>query len=709
MKKLIIAEKPSLAKNIADALGVKSKKDGYFENEKYVVSFAFGHLFSLKEIDDYIGEKKKWKDVKLPYFPKKFEFKLKNDEAVIKQYNVIKELVNRNDVDEIINCGDADREGQIIIDIILDSVGTNKKISRLWLPEQTADTIRHQIENCKNNIEYLNLKFEGLARTYIDWLYGINLTRYVTVKTNNMFPCGRVLIPIVKYIYDRDMEIQNFKPKKYYNIESKTTVKGDEVLLQIKEPKYSTQEKENAQKKANELNTYKAKVIDISKKEIKKQSPKLFSLSKLQTKLSKDYKIQFADSMKTIQKLYEDGYITYPRTNTEYLAENEKEKVEKLINSFSNYKLKMKDSKKIFDDSKIESHSAMLPTTKIPGNLSKNEELVYNTILNRFISNFLDEEAIINQTQIKISVNEEIFELKGQNIKQLGYLKYEQEEIENKLPKLEKDEEFDVDFKLVEKVTSHPKKISEETLSNYLKNPFRKEKTNLNNKQDTSLDEQDTQDDEKEYRDILKGVEIGTEATRTSIIENAKKYEYITQDKQTFSITEKGIYFIQTLDKLKIDLYKEKTVETSILQKQVLKKEIFLNDCIELVEKQISEIINKDIEIEKLPSNTSDTREVIGICPRCKRNIYENSKSYYCIGYKEKENPCTFSIWKDNKFFTYKGKKLTKTIVKSLINKGYAEVKGFKSNNKNKEYDAKVILKDKGTYVNFEMEFNVKD
>ena len=704
--KLIIAEKPSLAKNIADSLNVKNRKEGYFESDKYIVSFAFGHLFSLKEIDDYIGEKKKWKDVKLPYFPERFEFKLKNDDKVIKQYSIIKELIKREDITEIVNCGDADREGQIIIDLIIDDIGTEKKKTRLWLPEQTADTIRQQIENCKDNIEYLNLKFEGLARTYIDWLYGINLTRYVTVKTNNMFPCGRVLIPIVKYIYDRDIEIQNFKPEKYYNIESKTTVKGDEVLLQIKEPKYSTEEKEIAQKKADEFNTYKAKVIDISEKEIKKQAPKLFSLSKLQSKLSKDYKIQFVDSMKIIQKLYEDGYITYPRTNTEYLAENEKEKVEKLIISFSNYKLKMKDSKKIFDDSKIESHSAILPTTKIPSNLSKDEELVYNTILNRFISNFLDEEAIINQTQIKISVNEDIFDLKGQNIKQLGYLKYEQEKTENKLPKLEKDEEFDVDFKLVEKITSPPKKITEETLSNYLKNPFRKEKTTLNNQQDTSLDEQDTQDDEKEYQDILKGVEIGTEATRTGIIENAKKYEYITQDKQTFSITEKGIYFIQTLDKLKIDLYKEKTVETSMLQKQVLKKEISIDGCIEKIKKQISQIINQDIEIEKLPGNFSDTKEIIGTCPRCKKNIYENLKSYYCDGYKDKENPCKFSIWKENKFFEDKGKKLTKTIVKQLLKNGYADVKGFKSKEKNKEYDARVILKDTGKYVNFEMEFS---
>ena len=703
--KLIIAEKPSLAKNIANALNVTARKDGYFESDKYIISFAFGHLFSLKEVDDYLLEKNLWKDVPLPFFPEKFEFKLKDDDGIKKQYDILTTLVNRQDVEEIINCGDADREGQIIVDLILECIKTNKKVTRLWLPEQTEKTIQTQIDKCEDNIKYTNLHDEGLARTYIDWLYGINLTRYTTIKAGTLFPCGRVLIPIVKYIYDRDMEIKNFKEEKYYILESQIKIDDIPVTLSIKSERYTKEEQIKAQQKADELNKHRAKVIDVQNKELKKQPPKLFSLSKLQSLLSKQHQMSFDESMQIIQSLYEKGYITYPRTNTEYLSENEKEKVNKLINHFSSdYNLKMRDTKSIFDDSKIESHSAIIPTDKNPNNLSKEESTIYNVILTRFVCNFLDDECVINQTIVKIAVGDQkIFNLKGQSIKNLGFMKYESTQIQGELPNFFIGQEFDVKFELSEKITTPPKKITEESLSNYLKNPFRKEKS----VKYQEMEEDDTifeEDDSQEYKNILKGIEIGTEATRTGIIQNAKKYDYITQSKQTFSITQKGIYFIETLDKLKIDLYKEKTVETSTLQKQVYKNELSIEECIEKIKKQIGEIMQNDINIEKMEIE----KEIIGICPRCKSNIYESPKSYYCCGYNRKENPCTFSIWKENTFFENKGKKLTKSMVKSLLKKGYVEVKGFKSKEKNKEYDAKVVLKDTGKYVNFELDFDIK-
>ena len=172
------------------------------------------------------------------------------------------------------------------------------------------------------------------------------------------------------------------------------------------------------------------------------------------------------------------------------------------------------------------------------------------------------------------------------------------------------------------------------------------------------------------------------------------------------SLYEKGIYYIKTLKKLEIDLFKEKTVETSILQKQVYSKEITLDECIEKIQLQINEIIKKDIQIEKAKSQITDNREIIGIYPHCKRNVYESEKSYYCDGFKDKENTCNFTIWKENKFFADKGKKLTKTMVKNLLKKGYIDVKGFKSKDKNKEYDARVKLKNTGKYINFILEFN---
>ena len=687
MKKLIIAEKPSLARNIASALDIRVNKEGYMENEKYIVSWAFGHLFKLRDVDGYVGEKRKWSEVKLPFFPEKFEFELKNDSGIKKQYKILKNLINSKEVDEIVNAGDADREGQIIVDIIIDTIKTNKKIKRLWLPEQTEETIRKAINNLEDNFKYKNLHNEGLARTYMDWLMGINLTRYISLKANMLFPVGRVLIPVIKYIYDRDLTIKNFISEKYFTIESETMCNGT-LLKLICDKKYNLLELEKAKSYSYELNRNKGIVRDIIEKEIILNPPKLFSLSKLQSKLSKENKISFAKSLEIIQKLYEKGFITYPRTNTEYLAEEEKDKVKELIKLYSDYRLEFKDSKKIFDSSKIESHSAVMPTLKIPdmNSLNLEEKIIFETIRNRFISNFLKEQTIINQTEIKIAVRNEIFNLKGKSIKQEGFLKYENQKIDNKLPYFEINQKIDVDFKVVDKLTVPPKKITEENLSNYLKNPFRNEKN------------QENEDDTQEYREIMKGIEIGTEATRTGIIENAKKYGYITSEKQNFSITEKGIKLIELLDLLHINLYAEKTVEFSMLQKDIYNNRKNINDIIEKTENELQNIINQDVEVEKLEKEM----EVIGKCPKCNSNIYENSKSYYCSNYK---NGCKTSLWKEASYFGQKIK-INKDNAKKLLS---GEQVVFKIKSKSgKEYNAHFGIEINGDYLNLQRKDFIK-
>ena len=687
MKKLIIAEKPSLARNIASALNIRVNKEGYMENEKYIVSWAFGHLFKLRDVDGYIGEERKWSEVKLPFFPKKFEFDLKNDSGIKKQYKILKNLINSKEVDEIVNAGDADREGQIIVDIIIDTIKTDRKIKRLWLPEQTEETVRKAINNLEDNFKYRNLHNEGLARTYMDWLMGINLTRYISLKANTLFPVGRVLIPVIKYIYDRDLAIKNFIPEKYFTVESETMCNGT-LLKLVCDKKYSLSELEKAKSCSYELNRNKGIVKDITEKGITLNPPKLFSLSKLQSKLSKENKISFAQSLEIIQKLYEKGFITYPRTNTEYLAEEEKDKVRELIKLYSNYELEFKDSKKIFDSSKIESHSAVMPTLKIPdmNSLDLEEKIIFETIRNRFISNFLKEQAIINQTEIKIAVGNEIFNLKGKLVKQEGFLKYENQKIDNKLPYFEINQKIDVDFKVVDKLTVPPKKVTEENLSNYLKSPFRKEKN------------QENEDDTQEYREIMKGVEIGTEATRTGIIENAKKYGYITSEKQNFSITEKGIKLIELLDLLHINLYAEKTVEFSVLQKDIYNNRKNISDIIEKTKSELQNVINQDVEVEKFEKEM----EVIGKCPKCNSDIYENSKSYYCSNYK---NGCKTSLWKEVNYFGQKIK-INKNNAKKLL-RGEQVVFKIKSKS-GKEYNAHFGIEINGDYLNLQRKDFIK-
>ena len=643
MKKLIIAEKPSLAMNIVKALGKFEKKDGYFENDRYIVSFAFGHLFKLKDISDYMGGKILWSEIELPFIPK-FEFRLKTDKGVEKQFTILKKLIHRKDVYEIINCGDSDREGQLIVDLIIQNSQENKKVKRLWLPEQTEESIRKSMNNLLDNKNYTNLYNEGLARTYMDWLFGINLTVLLTVKGGDIFKAGRVLIPIVKCIYDRDMRIKNFVPEKYFILESDT----NDVKLAIQEPKYKETEILKAKEMAEELNRFKAVVKSIEKKQIKKISPKLFSLSRLQSKLSKDFKMNFDKSLKIIQGLYEKGYLTYPRTNTEYLAVNEKDRVKSIINSLNEEALEFKDSK-IFNDDKIESHSAITITAKIPDNLSEEEEIVYKTVKNRFMANFTNEDTIINQTVIKINVGNEKFQLKGESVEKSGFLKFENIEFKNKLPNLKQGDEFDIDFKPIEKVTAPPSKITEETLSNYLKNPFSKD------------EKQEYENDEEAYKLMLEGVEIGTEATRTGIIQNAIKVGYLSLKKQSFSIEEKGIKLIELLDKLHIDLYKEKNIEFSKSLKKVYNGYQTIDELLRKTEEELQKIVktSNNTEIEVFKSQ----KEIIGKCPKCGGDILENSKSYYCGNYK---SGCKISLWKETKYFDQKIK-ISKVSAKKLF------------------------------------------
>ena len=656
-KILIIAEKPSLAKTIAGALKAYTRQDGYYENDKYIVSFAFGHLFELYDVEKYLGvEKLPWKDTKLPFIPEEFKFNLKNDDGVKKQFGILKKLVEKEEIKEIINCGDSDREGQLIIDLIIANIGTNKPVKRLWLPEQTEETIRKQMNNLEDNSKYKNLYDEGIARTYLDWLLGINITRYITVKSGTLLRAGRVLIPVVKFIYDRDMAIKNFKAENYYQVESPLKIENIDLILSIKDKKFSENEEEAAKQFAVDLNKNKAIVTSVENKEVKKYPSKLFSLSKLQSFLSKNNKISFSTSEKIIQELYQKGYITYPRTNTEYMAENEKDKVKEIIGKLpEELDLDFKDTKKIFDSSKVESHSAITITTKIPKEediTDEKEKIVYKAVFNRFVSNFLKEETIINQVIATIKVGEETFEFKGETVKQEGFLKYEPQKIENNLPKFKEGDNYKVAFKPVKKKTSPPKAATEEELSNYLKNPFRTEKTT----------------EAEEYKAIFEGVEIGTEATRTGIIENAKHNNYISQKGSNFSLEPLGEKLIEILDKLNINLYKDKTVEFSKILKKVYRGETEIDELIEITKKELEEIIKADIEIEKIEKN--DLKEEIGKCLICKKPVYEGKTKegkikYSCSGYKD---GCKFTIWETMTFGKEKNiVKITAAKAKKLL------------------------------------------
>lgn len=686
--KVIIAEKPSLARNIAAAIGDFKRRDGYLEGKEYFVTWAFGHLFSLYDIEEYSNDSNtKWRLDNIPCFPNSFKFGLKKDknkkvdDGVEKQFKIIGDLVNNDSVNEIINAGDADREGEIIVRLcILNALKSEKKITRLWLPDQTEETVREGLNNLKEDSEYDNLANEGFARTYIDWLYGVNLTRYATLKSGVLLRVGRVIVPIVKAIYDRDLSIRNFVSDIYYGISSNSEVNGECVEL-VSKLKFDKDKMEDAKKTCDLYNEKVAKVVSKSVKKDTLNPPKLFSLSNLQNVLGKKYKMPMDKSLSIVQKLYEEGYVTYPRTNSEYLATKEKDKMKTIIKNIKNigYDIEFKDKKTIFDDSKIESHSALTPTYKIPNknNLSEDELLVYSTILKRFVAVFCAEDCKIEKSEIKVDLDGvEEFVLKGTVITTKGWTKYDEYNKNDKiLPSLDKGDEFNVNFEVREKKTTPPKHYTIETLNNYLKNPF---------KDDKKVIDEENYDDSEDYKAILDGLELGTEATRTGIIDNAIKSNYISLKKDVYYILNDGEYLINSLNKMNINMDKYKTSEMGRALKKVFKGEHTIDDAVSLAKEEISQVFKKEKICLEKDTDTGFYGDEVGVCPVCGNKVIRSKYGYSCVGYKE---GCKFQIsdYICNRVIS------KNNVIKILRDGVSAKIEGFTSKN-GKKFDAYLVL-----------------
>lgn len=695
---LIIAEKPSLARNIVAGIGTMKKLDGYFENEEYIVTWAFGHLFTLYDIEDY-SEKKcenpKWNLDNIPCYPETFKFSIKKDKSkqidkgILKQFNIIKNLCNREDVVQIVNAGDSDREGEIIVRLCIENaLNSEKKLTRLWLPDQTPETVKQGLLEMKDEIEYNNLANEGFARTYIDWLYGVNLTRFATLKTGTLLRVGRVIVPIVKAIYDRDKAIKNFVPDIYYGISSEEKTKDEVVELNSKE-KFDKNDIKKAINLCEKYNTEKAIVTNKSVKKDTLQPGKLYSLTKLQNYLGKKYKMPMDKSLSIVQKLYEEGYLTYPRTNSEYLATNEKDKIKKIIENISklNYPIKFKDKKTIFDDSKIESHSALTPTYKLPNlnNLTDDEKIVYKSVLNRFVAVFCSEECKIEKTEIKIKVGDlEEFVLKGNVIIEAGWTKYDEYSKNDKiLPNLNINDEVNIKFEPKEKKKTPPKHYTIETLNNYLKNPFKEDKAKLDEEND---------DDTEDYKAIFEGLELGTEATRTGIIENAINSKYIELKKDVYYILPGGEYLIDSLMQMNINMDKYKTSTLGQGLKKVYRGEITINDVVDLTKKEINEVFDKRNNCG-LNTDTGFFNDVIGTCPICGKNVVKTRFNYGCTGYRE---GCNFKI-----NFVICKRVISKNMAIDLLkNKKTFKINGFISKD-GKPFSGVLVLDNEGK-INFD-------
>ncbi len=692
--KVVIAEKPNLAKNIISAIGGKnfSWKDGYAENSDYIVTWTFGHLFELADMHSYLNKdsdsvRTAWSLENLPFCPKEFHYELKKDPktkkvdpGVRKQFQTIKSLLARKDVDSIIHAGDADREGEIIIRNILRMAGNRHPVFRLWLPSQTPETIREGLRTMKNDSEYDDLAREGYARSFEDWLFGINLTQTSTLQCGSLLRVGRVITAMVKAVYDRDMEIKNFVPTPYLIVGSQEETNGEKVPLKCKKS-FSVEDRAQAQALADRLNAAGAVVTDISAEEKIIHAGKLLSQTDLQALAGKKYKLSPMETLSIAQKLYDAGYATYPRTPTQYLATKEKKKTDHVIEILQSmgYHVEPKSSKKIYDDSKVESHSAITPTEKIPekGVLSPKEQLVYDIILNRFLAVFCSIPCKVERTTITITSGDTEFHLRGDVYIQRGWMEYEDTGRSDKvLPKLSVGDNVNIFFKVSEQETKPPSHYTVESFGKFLQNPFKKKVIDANNEdvsdeedaeQSLAQTEDEFQDDDEDYKAILSGLEIGTEATRAGIIDKAIMSEYISLKNNKYTILPGGIYYIETLWKMGITIDKYKTAELGRTLKRVYRGELSIQTCIDHcmdeVRAYFDAAVATEVERHTGPGLGSG---IITTCPLCGGDVKEGKKGYYCSNYQT----CSLKgLWKNACFVSITPKDVIALLKGSVISK----------------------------------------
>ena len=720
MKKVIIAEKPSVAKNIADAYNIKIRKDGYFEGDDYLVTWAFGHLFQLFDAKDYDENMKGWRMDKFPFIPEEFKYKVKcdnvnrsvTDKGAEKQINIIKTLIDRDDVDGVISATDQDREGELISLEVFMYLNQNKPIYRLLLNEWTPDEVRKGMNNLKENIEMKSLQDAGISRQWADWIIGINLTSVATLryggtgKERKMINIGRVLLPTLKIIYDRDKEIENFKASTYYKLLATFKTKNNEEF----EGTYyneNNNEKFEDKKVVEELKKHlKDKEGEIIEKQVEKKreyAPLLFNLSNLQGYITSKYKGWTSDKvLKVAQNLYEKKFITYPRTGSVALDESLKDKTKKVLEVAKNglsyeEQIKFVDNKRIFDNSKVESHSAITPTYIRPTGLSKDEEIVYNAIKNRFIMQFMPI-AEFEETKLTVKIHDEkfkgIFATKGRVQRVEGWRVVEKIETKDTiLPFVNGKEIVQVVDGKVNTVTKKPPKLHNE-------------KTLLRVMETCGKSFKDEEDSPEMMQAILSGFSIGTPATRAETIKKLKDTGYIKSKGKSLTCTDLGktlieIFPVKELLDLQYTGRLEKTL--SDIEKGKFKKDDFLSmikaftvEAVEDIKKDTAMLKNFKVE---LPEGT----ESIGKCPVCGNDIIEGEKGFGCTNWK---NGCKYTIWKNDKFIESMGKKVTKEMVKLLLKNGKVGFRNLKSK-KGTLFSAYLRYeKDEKTgYYNWKMEF----
>ena len=533
-----IAEKPSVARDIADILGARTRKEGYIEGNGYQVTWTFGHLCTLKEPHEYTPGWKSWSLGSLPMIPPRFGIKLIENPTYEKQFHIIEGLMQQ--ADEIINCGDAGQEGELIQRWVMQKAGARCPVKRLWISSLTEEAIKEGFAKLKDQSDFQSLYEAGLSRAMGDWLLGMNATRLYTIKygqNKQVLSIGRVQTPTLALIVNRQLEIENFKPEPYWEL--KTVYR--ETTFSATKGKFTSKEEG-----LEFLETVKQSdfvVTDVSAKKGVEYAPRLFDLTSLQVECNKKFAYSADETLKLIQSLYEKKVTTYPRVDTTFLSDDIYPKCPAILKGLRDYEVltapldgaKLPKSKKVFDSSKVTDHHAIIPTGVYPQNLTDMERRVFDLIARRFIAVFYPD-CKVSTTTVLGEVDKIEFKVTGKQILEPGWrVVFAKEQVEEKegdeervLPVFVKGESGPHVPDLNEKWTQPPKPYTEATLLR-------------------AMETSGKLVDNDELRDALKENGIGRPSTRAAIIETLFKRNYIRKEKKNLIATPTGVELIQLI------------------------------------------------------------------------------------------------------------------------------------------------------------------
>ncbi len=687
--KVCIAEKPSVAREIARVLGAKIRKDGYFEGNGYAVTWTFGHFCTLKTPDDYDPHWKKWDLNTLPILPDKFETKLISNKGVKKQFGIIKKLLKKAQL--VINCGDAGQEGELIQRWVLKEAGYKGKVQRLWISSLTNQAITNGFQKLRDARDFDNLFYAGSSRAIGDWLLGINATRLYTLRYGGfkqLLSIGRVQTPTLAMIVARQKEIENFKPEPYWELHTMYR----EVDFHYEKGRFT--KKEDGEKLLAHVSGKPFVILSFTKKRGKEAPPRLFDLTSLQVHCNKSFNYSANQTLQLIQSLYEKKLVTYPRVDTTYLPNDIYPKVAGILKQLSYYSSftqpllgkSIRKSAKVFNDKKVTDHHAIIPTG-VEMALPANEQNVYDAISRRFIAAFYPDCIVSNNTVLG-EVDGVVFKANGKEILEEGWRVLfpktkkksaskakgqEEEKNEEKiLPNFVKGERGPHEPTLKEKMTQPPKPYTEATLLR-------------------AMETAGKQVDDEQLRELMKANGIGRPSTRANIIETLFKRQYIRRNRKQILATETGVQLIDTVQNELL-----KSVElTGQWEKKLREIEegnhsasLFIKEMKTMVSQLVEEVrMEKNVKRISAPvskkaiSNTkkSTKKSTASIlkeqpCPKCLLgNILKGNTAFGCSRYKE---GCDFRLP-----FIFMEKKIPEKQILRLFKLGRTiNLKGFKQN-----------------------------